>query len=126
MDIGVIGKVIPTTQKFGFLVFKNAKGNRTLLGADFFTAAGIVLNLQKIQRYFSGTPHLQFDLIATPPDIKSLLVMPPASHPYQRSKNQGTHLSRRHHHHWSNSPMWIKAVYLLADFETRDVFLFTG
>ncbi|GIY27956.1 hypothetical protein CEXT_457541 [Caerostris extrusa] len=92
MDIGVIGKVIPTPQKFGFLVFKNAKGNRTLLGADVLRAAGIVLNLQKGQWYFSGTPHQQFNFIATPPDIKSLLVMPPASHPYQRHRNEGARL----------------------------------
>ncbi|GFT26003.1 transposon Tf2-8 polyprotein [Trichonephila clavipes] len=43
VDISIQGKVIPTE----LLILKNARGNRTLLGIDFLTAAGIVLDLQK-------------------------------------------------------------------------------
>ncbi|GIY11642.1 hypothetical protein CEXT_396061 [Caerostris extrusa] len=42
-DIGVKGKVIPTK----LIVLKTGKGSRTLLGADFLSAAGIVLDLKK-------------------------------------------------------------------------------
>ncbi|GFT26333.1 hypothetical protein TNCV_263801 [Trichonephila clavipes] len=39
VDIGIQGKVIAME----LITLENAKGNRTLLGIDFFTAAGIVL-----------------------------------------------------------------------------------
>ncbi|GFV79116.1 retrovirus-related Pol polyprotein from transposon opus [Trichonephila clavipes] len=45
VDISIQGKVIPTE----LLILKNARGNRTLLGIDFLTAAGIVLDLQRKQ-----------------------------------------------------------------------------
>ncbi|GFR01842.1 uncharacterized protein TNCT_715721 [Trichonephila clavata] len=38
VDITIQGKVIPTE----LIVLKNARGNRTLLGVDFLTAAGVV------------------------------------------------------------------------------------
>ncbi|GFY20035.1 hypothetical protein TNCV_2147281 [Trichonephila clavipes] len=40
VDLYIEGKVIAT----GFLVFPDAKGNKTLLGLDFLNAAGIVLD----------------------------------------------------------------------------------
>ncbi|GFU37332.1 uncharacterized protein TNCV_4273162 [Trichonephila clavipes] len=49
VDIGIQGKVIATE----LIILKNTKGNRTLLGIDFLTAAGIVLDLQRKQWYFT-------------------------------------------------------------------------
>ncbi|GFV41376.1 uncharacterized protein TNCV_1302361 [Trichonephila clavipes] len=42
IDLYIEGKVIPTE----FLVFPEAKGNKTLLVLDFLNAAGIVLDVQ--------------------------------------------------------------------------------
>ncbi|GFS65665.1 hypothetical protein TNIN_304701 [Trichonephila inaurata madagascariensis] len=50
------GKVIPTE----FLVLPEAKGNRTLLGLDFFNASGIVLDVQGGKWHFSGNPRKQY------------------------------------------------------------------
>ncbi|GIX71298.1 hypothetical protein CEXT_611631 [Caerostris extrusa] len=44
------GKVIPTK----LIVFKTTKEKRILLGADYLSTAGIILNLQKGHWYFSG------------------------------------------------------------------------
>ncbi|GIY68662.1 uncharacterized protein CEXT_529161 [Caerostris extrusa] len=84
------------------------KGNRTLLGADLLRTAGIVLNLQKGQWFFSGTPHQQYNFAAPPPDIKSLLVMLPVNHPCQLRKNEGAHLSRQ---------QLIELIYHLQNYE---------
>ncbi|KAF8778216.1 Retrovirus-related Pol polyprotein like [Argiope bruennichi] len=43
--------------------------------------------------YFSEAPHQSFNFIEPPADIKSLLVVPVASHPCQLRENEGTHLS---------------------------------
>ncbi|GIY87750.1 hypothetical protein CDAR_213821 [Caerostris darwini] len=44
---------------------------------------------------FSGIPHQHFGFIATPPDIKSLLVMSSASHLCQLRENEGIRLSEQ-------------------------------
>ncbi|GFY11488.1 retrovirus-related Pol polyprotein from transposon 297 [Trichonephila clavipes] len=56
VNLYIEGKVIPTE----FLVLPDAKGNKTLLGLDFFNAAGIVLDVQGGKWHFSGNPHKQY------------------------------------------------------------------
>ncbi|KAF8795401.1 Gag-Pol polyprotein-like protein [Argiope bruennichi] len=60
---------------------------------NFLRAAGIILDLQKGLWYFSEAPHQSFNFIEPPADIKSLLVVPVASHPCQLLENEGTHLT---------------------------------
>ncbi|GFU12605.1 retrovirus-related Pol polyprotein from transposon 297 [Trichonephila clavipes] len=89
VDIGIQGKVIPTE----LLILKNARGNRTLLGIDFLTAAGIVLDLQRKQWYFTETSHRKYNFLKAPPNINDLLTVDPEPHLCQLRKNEGTHLS---------------------------------
>ncbi|GFU95180.1 uncharacterized protein TNCV_4139641 [Trichonephila clavipes] len=56
VDLYIEGKVIPTK----FLVFPDAKGNKTLLELDFFNAAGTVLDVQGGRRHFSGNQWKQY------------------------------------------------------------------
>ncbi|GFY24550.1 uncharacterized protein TNCV_1015961 [Trichonephila clavipes] len=62
VDISIQGKFIPTD----LLILKNARGNRTLLGIDFLTAAGIVLDLQRKQWYFTETSHRKYNFVKAP------------------------------------------------------------
>ncbi|GFT84256.1 uncharacterized protein TNCV_1150491 [Trichonephila clavipes] len=80
VDIGIQGKVIATE----LIILKNAKGNRTLLGIDFLTAAGIVLDLQRKQWYFTETSHRKYNFVKAPPNI--VMYLPLEVHPskYQR------------------------------------------
>ncbi|GFX92809.1 uncharacterized protein TNCV_2657231 [Trichonephila clavipes] len=89
VDITIQGKVIPTE----LLILKNARGNRTLLGIDFLTAAGIVLDLQRKQWYFTETSHRKYNFVKAPPNINALLTVDPKPHLCQLRKNEGTHLS---------------------------------
>ncbi|GFU93228.1 hypothetical protein TNCV_4217541 [Trichonephila clavipes] len=89
VDISIQGKVIPTE----LLFLKNARGNRTLLGIDFLTAAGIVLDLQRKQWYFTETSHRKYIFVKAPPNINALLTVDPEPHLCQLRKNEGTHLS---------------------------------
>ncbi|GFW71823.1 transposon Tf2-11 polyprotein [Trichonephila clavipes] len=89
VDISIQGKVIPTE----LLILKNARGNRTLLGIDFLTAAGIVLDLQRKQWYFTETSHRKYNFVKAPPNINALLTVDPDPHLCQLWKNEGTHLS---------------------------------
>ncbi|GFV76273.1 retrovirus-related Pol polyprotein from transposon 17.6 [Trichonephila clavipes] len=89
VDISIQGKVIPTE----LLILKNARGNRTLLGLDFLTAAGIVLDLQRKQWYFFETSHRKYNFVKAPPNINALLTVDPEPHLCQHRKNEGTHLS---------------------------------
>ncbi|GFW58883.1 retrovirus-related Pol polyprotein from transposon 17.6 [Trichonephila clavipes] len=89
VDISIQGKVIPTE----LLTLKNARGNRTLLGIDFLTAAGIVLDLQRKQWYFTETSHRKYNFVKAPPNINALLTVDPEPHLCQLRKNEGTHLS---------------------------------
>ncbi|GFT98927.1 retrovirus-related Pol polyprotein from transposon opus [Trichonephila clavipes] len=89
VDISIQGKVIPTD----LLILKNARGNRTLLGIDFLTAAGIVLDLQRKQWYFTETSHRKYNFVKAPPNINALLTVDPEPHLCQLRKNEGTHLS---------------------------------
>ncbi|GFS75291.1 retrovirus-related Pol polyprotein from transposon 297 [Trichonephila clavipes] len=89
VDISIQGKVIPTE----LLILKNARGNRTLLGIDFLTAAGIVLDLQRKQWYFTETSHRKYNFVKAPPNINALLTVDPEPHLCQLRKNEGTHLS---------------------------------
>ncbi|GFT35704.1 retrovirus-related Pol polyprotein from transposon 17.6 [Trichonephila clavipes] len=89
VDISIQGKVIPTE----LLILKNAIGNRTLLGIDFLTAAGIVLDLQRKQWYFTKTSHRKYNFVKAPPNINALLTVDPEPHLCQLRKNKGTHLS---------------------------------
>ncbi|GFW08430.1 retrovirus-related Pol polyprotein from transposon 17.6 [Trichonephila clavipes] len=89
VDISIQGKVIPTE----LLILKNARGNRTLLGIDFLTAAGIVLDLQRKQWYFTETSHRKYNFVKAPPNINALLTVDPQPHLCQLRKNEGTHLS---------------------------------
>ncbi|GFX96076.1 retrovirus-related Pol polyprotein from transposon 297 [Trichonephila clavipes] len=56
VDLYIEGKVIPTE----FIVLPDAKGNKTLLGLDFFNVAGIVLDVQGGKWHFSGNPRKQY------------------------------------------------------------------
>ncbi|GFW77419.1 retrovirus-related Pol polyprotein from transposon 17.6 [Trichonephila clavipes] len=89
VDISIQGKVIPTE----LLTLKNARGNRTLLGIDFLTTAGIVLDLQRKQWYFTETSHRKYNFVKAPPNINALLTVDPKPHLCQLRKNEGTHLS---------------------------------
>ncbi|GFY20615.1 retrovirus-related Pol polyprotein from transposon 17.6 [Trichonephila clavipes] len=89
VDIGIQGKIIATE----LIILKNAKGNRTLLGIDFLTAAGIVLDLQRKQRYFTETSHRKYHFVKAPPNINALLTVDTETHPCQLRENEGTHLS---------------------------------
>ncbi|GFT29985.1 retrovirus-related Pol polyprotein from transposon 412 [Trichonephila clavipes] len=89
VDISIQGKIIPTE----LLILKNARGNRTLLGIDFLTAAGIVLDLQRKQWYFTETSHRKYNFVKAPPNINALLTVDPDPHLCQLRKNEGTHLS---------------------------------
>ncbi|GFW69040.1 uncharacterized protein TNCV_2919381 [Trichonephila clavipes] len=89
VDIGIQGKVIATE----LIILKNAKGNRTLLGIDFLTAAGIVLDLQRKQWYFTETSHRKYNFVKAPPNINALLTVVTEPHPCQLRENEGTHLS---------------------------------
>ncbi|GFW29163.1 hypothetical protein TNCV_2839031 [Trichonephila clavipes] len=61
----------------GTINFENARGNRTLLGIDFLTAAGIVLDLQRKQWYFTETSHRKYNFVKAPPNINALLTVDP-------------------------------------------------
>ncbi|GFW41429.1 hypothetical protein TNCV_465201 [Trichonephila clavipes] len=89
VGISIQGKVIPTE----LLFLKNARGNRTLLGIDFLTAAGIVLDLQRKQWYFTETSHRKDNFVKAPPNINALLTVDPKPHLCQHRKNEVTHLS---------------------------------
>lgn len=71
VDISVQGKIISTE----LIVLKNARGNRTLLGIDFLTAAGIVIDIQRKQLYFSENLQKKYNLIQAPPNINTLLAV---------------------------------------------------
>ncbi|GFW24607.1 hypothetical protein TNCV_2404711 [Trichonephila clavipes] len=104
VDISIQGKVIPTE----LLILKNARGNRTLLGIDFLTAAGIVLDLQRKQWYFTETSHRKYNFVKAPPNINALLTVDPEPHLCQLRKNEGTHFSL---------PQWEEINSLLEKYE---------
>ncbi|GFT94644.1 transposon Tf2-6 polyprotein [Trichonephila clavipes] len=85
VDISIQGKVIPTE----LLTLKNARGNRTLLGIDFLTAEGIVLDLQRKQWYFTETSHRKYNFVKATPNINALLTVDPKPHLCQLRKNEG-------------------------------------
>ncbi|GFX33308.1 uncharacterized protein TNCV_811701 [Trichonephila clavipes] len=89
VDIGIQGKVIATE----LIILKNAKGNKTLLGIDFLIAAGIILDLQRKQWYFTETSHRKYNFVKAPPNINALLTVDTEPHPCQLRENEGTHLS---------------------------------
>ncbi|GFS74450.1 uncharacterized protein TNCV_784871 [Trichonephila clavipes] len=89
VDIGIQGKVIATE----LITLENAKGNITLLGIDFLTAAGIVLDLQRKQWYFTETSHKKYNFVKASPNINALLTVDTEPHPCQLRENEGTHLS---------------------------------
>ncbi|GFQ99863.1 KH domain-containing, RNA-binding, signal transduction-associated protein 3 [Trichonephila clavata] len=84
VDINIQGKVIPTE----LIVLKNARGNRTLLGIDFLTAVGIVLDLQRKYWYFTETPHRKYNFVKAPLNINALLTVDPEPHPCQLRENE--------------------------------------
>ncbi|GFX50390.1 retrovirus-related Pol polyprotein from transposon 17.6 [Trichonephila clavipes] len=88
VDINIQGKVIPTE----LLILKNSRGNRTLLGIDFLTAAGIVLDLQRKQWYFTETSHRKYNFVKAPPNFNALLTVDSEPHLCQLRKNEVTHL----------------------------------
>ncbi|GFT05671.1 retrovirus-related Pol polyprotein from transposon 297 [Trichonephila clavipes] len=55
-DLCIEGKVIQTE----FLLLPEAKGNKTLLGLDSLSAAGIVFDVQGGKWHFSGNPRKQY------------------------------------------------------------------
>ncbi|GFS75431.1 retrovirus-related Pol polyprotein from transposon 17.6 [Trichonephila clavipes] len=89
VDISIQGKVIPTE----LLILKNARGNRTLLGIDFLTATGIVLDLQRKQWYFTETSHRKYNFVKALPNINALLTVDTEPHPCQLRENEGNHFS---------------------------------
>ncbi|GFT28940.1 transposon Tf2-9 polyprotein [Trichonephila clavipes] len=89
VDIGIQGKVIATE----LIILKNAKGNRTLIGIDFLTAAGIVLDLQRKQWYFTEISHRKYNFVKAPHNINALLTVDTEPHPCQLRENEGTHFS---------------------------------
>ncbi|GFV30885.1 hypothetical protein TNCV_4013191 [Trichonephila clavipes] len=58
---------------YSFLV-KNASS------IDFLTAAGIVLDLQRKQWYFTETSHRKYNFVKAPPNINALLTVDPEPH----------------------------------------------
>ncbi|GFW44637.1 transposon Ty3-G Gag-Pol polyprotein [Trichonephila clavipes] len=89
VDISIQGKVIPTE----LLILKNARGNRTPSRHRLLTAAGIVLDLQRKQWYFTETSHRKYNFVKAPPNINALLTVDPEPHLCQLRKNEGTPLS---------------------------------
>ncbi|GFY35736.1 retrovirus-related Pol polyprotein from transposon 17.6 [Trichonephila clavipes] len=85
VDIGIQGNVIATE----LILLKYAKGNRTLLGIDFLTAAGIALDLQRKQWYFTETSHRKYNFQKAPPNINALLTVDTKPHPCQLRENEG-------------------------------------
>ncbi|GFV71849.1 retrovirus-related Pol polyprotein from transposon 17.6 [Trichonephila clavipes] len=63
------------------------------IGIDFLTAAGIVLDLQRKQWYFTETSHRKYNFVNAPPNINALLTVDTEPHPCQLRENEGTHLS---------------------------------
>ncbi|GFX79601.1 retrovirus-related Pol polyprotein from transposon 17.6 [Trichonephila clavipes] len=57
------------------------------------TAAGIVLDLQRKQWYFTETSHRKYNFVKAPPNINALLTVDTKPHPCQLQENEGTHLS---------------------------------
>ncbi|GFU67415.1 retrovirus-related Pol polyprotein from transposon 17.6 [Trichonephila clavipes] len=57
-----------------------------LLGIDFLTAAGIVLDLQRKQWYFTETSHRKYNFVKAPPNINALLTVDPEPHLCQLRK----------------------------------------
>ncbi|GFT07280.1 retrovirus-related Pol polyprotein from transposon 297 [Trichonephila clavipes] len=84
VDIGTQEKVIATE----LIILKNAKGNRTLLGIDFLTTAGIILDLQRKQWYFTETSHRKYNFVKAPPNINALLTVDTEPHPCQLRENE--------------------------------------
>ncbi|GFU58338.1 hypothetical protein TNCV_1937861 [Trichonephila clavipes] len=84
VDIGIQRKVIATE----LIILKNTKGNRTLLGIDFIAAAGIVLDLQRKQWYFTETSHRKYNFVKAPPNINVLLTVYTEPHPCQLRENE--------------------------------------
>ncbi|GFV01045.1 hypothetical protein TNCV_1009661 [Trichonephila clavipes] len=87
VDISIQGKVIPTE----LLTLKN----RTLLGIDFLTAAGIVLDLQRKQWYFTETSHRKYNFVKAPPNINALLTVDPKPHLCQLRKNEEGNIKKK-------------------------------
>ncbi|GFW53135.1 hypothetical protein TNCV_3293821 [Trichonephila clavipes] len=84
VDIGIQGKVIATE----LIILNNAKGNKTLLGIDFLTAAGIILDLQRKQWYFTETFPRKYNFVKAPPNINALLTVDTEPHPCQLRENE--------------------------------------
>ncbi|GFW30702.1 uncharacterized protein TNCV_4088221 [Trichonephila clavipes] len=63
------------------------------ISIDFLTAAGIVLDLQRKQWYFTETSHRKYNFVKAPPYINALLTVDTEPHPCQVRENEGTHLS---------------------------------
>ncbi|GFX38806.1 hypothetical protein TNCV_4748761 [Trichonephila clavipes] len=61
--------------------FENTEGNRTLLNIDFLTVAGIVLDLQRKQWYFTETSHRKYNFVKSPSNINALLTVDTEPHP---------------------------------------------
>ncbi|GFX38851.1 hypothetical protein TNCV_1890151 [Trichonephila clavipes] len=57
------------------------------------SVAGIVLDLQRKQWYFTETSHRKYNFVKAPPNINALLTVDPKPHLCQLRKNEGTHLS---------------------------------
>ena len=72
---------------------KHTRGNRTLLGVDFLTAAGIILDLQRKQWYFTETPQKKYNFVKALPNINALLDVNNKMHCHRLRENEGTHLS---------------------------------
>ncbi|GBM18872.1 Transposon Ty3-I Gag-Pol polyprotein [Araneus ventricosus] len=61
-DLKVEGKVVPTE----LIVLPETKGNRTLLGTNFFQSAGIVLDVFNGKWHFCENPQIQYPFYKVP------------------------------------------------------------
>ncbi|GFS56454.1 retrovirus-related Pol polyprotein from transposon 297 [Trichonephila clavipes] len=59
------------------------------IGIDFLTAAGIVLDLQRKQWYFTDTSHRKYNFVKVPPNINALFTVDTEPHPCQLRENEG-------------------------------------
>ena len=63
VDVSIHGKTVKTE----FLILPELRNNRTLLGTDFISKAGIMLDIANGGWYFSSTPHKSFNFAVETP-----------------------------------------------------------
>ena len=77
VNIIVQGELIPTE----LIVLEYTRGNKIILDIDILTAAGIVLNFQRRQWYFTETSRKKYNFVKASPNIKALFTVNNKLHP---------------------------------------------